>query len=57
MKKIISELKKEFEKRDIDIDDIELNEILESNEYVTELPIATRKSILLEELRVEGIKK
>lgn len=56
MKKLTIELKKELEIRDLVIDDNELNEILELNEYVAELPIATGKRILLEELRFVGIK-
>jgi hypothetical protein len=56
MKKLISELKKELEIRDLVIGDTELNEILERNEYVAELPIATGKRILLEELRFTGTK-
>jgi DNA repair exonuclease SbcCD ATPase subunit len=56
MKKLVSELKKELDIRDLVIDYTELNEILELNEYVAELPIATGKRIILKELRFTGTK-
>lgn len=56
MKKIVSELKKELEIRGFIIDDTELNEILELNEYIVELPIATGKRISLDKLRFTGVK-
>lgn len=56
MKKLVSELKKEMEKSNLNLDEAYLSEVLKFEENYSDLPIATGKRILIEELRVTGNK-